>query len=31
MESNLDEMKGEYEMLKSEREKDNSKKFQQKC
>jgi len=28
MESSLDEMKGEYEMLKSEREKDNSKKFQ---
>ena len=30
MESNLDEMKGEYEMIKSEREKDNSKKFQAK-
>ena len=30
MESSLDEMKGEYEMLKSEREKDNSKKFQAK-
>tara|TARA_B100000674_G_C37965956_1_gene974612 strand:- start:2659 stop:4065 length:1407 start_codon:yes stop_codon:yes gene_type:complete len=30
MESNLDEMKGEYEMIKSEREKDNSKKFQSK-
>ena len=28
MESSLDEMKGEYEMLKSERETDNSKKFQ---
>ena len=28
MESSLDEMKGEYEMLKSEKEKDNSKKFQ---
>jgi hypothetical protein len=30
MESNLDEMKGEYEMIKSEKEKDNSKKFQSK-
>ena len=30
MESSLDEMKGEYEMIKSEREKDNSKKFQSK-
>lgn len=30
MENNLDEMKGEYEMIKSEREKDNSKKFQAK-
>ena len=30
MESSLDEMKGEYEMIKSEKEKDNSKKFQSK-
>ena len=30
MESDLDEMKGEFEMIKSEREKDNSKKFQAK-
>jgi hypothetical protein len=30
MDSSLDEMKGEYEMIKSEREKDNSKKFQSK-
>lgn len=30
MESNLDEMKGEYEMIKSEKERDNSKKFQAK-
>ena len=31
MQSNLDEMKGEYEMIKSEREKKASVKFQQKC
>ena len=30
MESSLDEMKGEYELLKSEKEKENSKKFQAK-
>ena len=30
MDSNLDEMKGEYEMLKDEKAKDNSKKFQAK-
>ena len=30
MESSLDEMKGEYELIKSEREKENSKKFQAK-